>query len=618
MTRQLYVDKTTGTFADQLTAMGLAVLCRDVLGRVHGGHPPDVTIEDRGPYYTLELSHPLDDAALSQLGDGYMPIFAIVTPKNASAMPADLPEQFRVEYERERDRRQEFFAVLNALSPEDRRAARNKTADEAVKARLSGLEPHPNWDIFRAINPAALIGYNRLVLQWWQVRDAFPQVMALLRDLFAQTPNDLGAAAAAWKALDSERGWGIKAAATAAQLLNPSQGKGQNRTKPDRLSMGNVDGFWLVEWLKALGFYRAALTKQLRGSKDRKTYVLAPVALSLREHGQVFARFRSAMDRAETAVRSDILASLRYTTELLRYATEEASGGLLARFMRVKVPRHVVAGFASAFYKSLGNSAATMNLPFIGLPGWLHVSTPEDVAAALAVLEEHERIVQQFDESHSDEYELLLSYRDFCSGDDLEAFFAFTTPYSAFIIGRRERHRYARQFTTENLRRLIMASDEKLAPILENKGFRSVARAIRQSTVTAQYWREQLKDRRYDVRYGLGQELARKAHYRADFVAALSDFLHKYNNENSVIRLRENDEEAKKRFHRPDISTSDIEDIVRLIDQYGSTTICNLLVAYGYARTARSAVQEAESGETATEDEGFDSDDTASDDGEEE
>lgn len=595
MTRQLYVDKSTGTFSDQLAAMGLAVVCRDVLGRVHDGGSPDVTVEDHGPYYALGLSHPLDDAALSRLDGGYMPILAIVTPKNVSTMPADLPEQAMVEYEKERDRRQEFFAVLSALSPEERRAVRNKTASQAVKARLSGLEPHQDWDVFRAINPAALIGYNRLVLQWWQVRDAFPQIMGLLRDLFAQPPNDLDAAAAAWKALDKEMGWGIKPNATAAQLLNPSQGKGQNRTKADRLAMGNVDGFWPMEFLKAVGFYRAALTKQLRGSKDRKTYVLAPIGLSLREHDEVFYRFRRAMDRAETAVRSDILASLRYTEELLRHATEDASGGLLARFMRVRAPRHVVAGFASAFYKNLGNAVATMNLPFIGLPGWLRVSSRDDVAGALSVLEEHERIVQQFDESHGDDYELLMAYRDFCSGDDLTAFFAFTTPYSAFIIGRRERHQYARQFTTQNLRRLIMTSDEKLAPILDTPGFQHIAYAIRQSTVTAQFRKHQ-GDRRYDVRYGLGQQLARKAHDNSEFIAELADFLHRYNAENAQVM------ETRPGPYRRSLQVSDIDDIVRLTDEYGARAICNLLVAYGYARTGRQAEEGAPDGDAAHDD----------------
>jgi hypothetical protein len=37
--------------------------------------------------------------------------------------------------------------------------------------------------------------------------------------------------------------------------------------------------------------------------------------------------------------------------------------------------------------------------------------------------------------------------------------------------------------------------------------------------------------------------------------------------------------------YRRSIQASDIDDLVALIDAYGSELICNLLVAYGYART---------------------------------
>ena len=412
-------------------------------------------------------------------------------------------------------------------------------------------------------------------------------MLRLIRDLYAQTPNDLAAAEKAWKVLDRAKGWSIPTMITAGQIYNPSQGKGQNRAKADRLAMGNVKGFWLAEFLKAVGFYRAALTKGLRGSKDRKTYVLAPMTLSLTEHDKVFKEFKSAMERSETPVRCDILASIRYAKALLGYSQADEGRSVLRRFVQVGRPRSVVAGFASVFYKNLGNSAATMNLPFVGLPGWLQVATRQDVVDTSKVMGEHERIVTQFDESHSDEHALLLAYRDFCSGEDLEAFFTFAVHYSAFIIGRRERKQYARQFTENNLRRLIMGSDPKLAPILETPGFQNIAYAIRQSTVTAQ-WRKKQGDRRYDVRYGLGQQLARKAHYADEFIAELSDFLHKYNAKNAQVM------ETREGPYRRSVRMSDIEEIVRLIDEYGSRTICHLLVAYGYARTSREKDQQGD------------------------
>jgi len=121
----------------------------------------------------------------------------------------------------------------------------------------------------------------------------------------------------------------------------------------------------------------------------------------------------------------------------------------------------------------------------------------------------------------------------------------------------------------------------RLSKILETPGFQNIAYAIRQATVTAQY-RKQQGDRRYDVRYGLGQQLARKAAYPNEFIAELADFLAKYNAENAQVM------EKRPGPYRRSIRTSDIDDIVALIDEFGdSRLICNLLVAYGYARVPR-------------------------------
>ena len=148
-----------------------------------------------------------------------------------------------------------------------------------------------------------------------------------------------------------------------------------------------------------------------------------------------------------------------------------------------------------------------------------------------------------------------------------------------------------------------MNSEPKLGKILQSPGFQNIAYAIRQSTVTAQY-RKQQGDRRYGVRYGLGLELARKANYAAEFVAALSDFLLKYNAENAQVM------EGRAGPYRRSIQTRDIDAIVALVDEYGAPLVCNLLVAYGYAREPRKgepgekdiASKEVTGDETAGED----------------
>jgi len=585
VTKTLFIDKSTGTFADSLLAYGMAVVVRDVLRRTAGHSQPSVHLSDHGAYYRLDCAPSLDNTKITAMQAPYSPAIVLRTAKKVAKLPSDLPPQSVVDYDLERDKRAEFFEIREGLSKDAKIALGRKDKHPELEA-LCGKYPHSDWDIFRAINPSALDGYNALMTQWWAIQGSLPEVLMLLRNLFAQTPNDLDSAMADWSKLNVSHCWKIATKRSALQIYNPSQGKGQNHPKAEKLhgTGKNLKNFWLVEWLKAVGFYHAALTKQMRGAKDRKTYVLAPTEIDLSESDGIMHAFQGLMARSETAVRSDVFAAIRYTQALLEYTRQREGASLKARLFRHRQLSHVVSGFYSAFYKNLGQSVATMNLSFIGLPGWIRVEGENDVSNALNVLAEHEPVIRQFDESHGDAFSLLLLYRDFLSGNDLRPFFEFTTAYSGYLISQKERRGgYVPQFTTTNLRRLIMNSQEgpRLCKILETAGFQNIAYAIRQATVTAQY-RKQQGDRRYDVRYGLGQQLARKAAYPDEFIAELTDFLAKYNAENAQVM------EKRSGPYRRSIRTSDIDDIVALIDEYGdSRLICNLLVAYGYARVPR-------------------------------
>ena len=568
---RFFVDKANRTFADTLTAFGLARVLADLLERQEEGGG-DVLITDRGGYFQLTCSPPLERATIETLAtDRISPIPAIRTEKNAAALPEDVSA---LDYAADRKRVNAHYA--------------------ARKAGAENPPPLPTyWEIERAINPGALSGYNRMVVDWWQLGALQSDALELLLALYSTTPNDYAGAIAAWKQIGAPKT--IKAETTCLQLFNPDQGKGQNKPKADGLSIGNTKGFWLTEWLKAVGFYEAALTRTVRGAKDRKTFVLAPRELALSTSAAVMSDFRASMS-AETSTKFDILAALRYTHRLLEHAQHEES--LVMRLLQRRSPKHVVAGFDTAFYKDLGNATATMNMSFIALPGWVQVTTRDDLELYTdpdrGVLTELEKVARQFDESHSDAFTLLQHLRDFISGDDLAAFFRFTNAFAGYYISRREQNQYAYPLTTEFIERLVMSTEKPLSRILETPGFQNIAYAIRQSTVTAQYRKKQ-GDRKYDVRYGLGQELARKARYPEAFIAALSDFLHKYNAENAQVM------ETRPGPYRRSIKTSDIDDIVRLIDEYGSETVANLLIAYGYARVPRDEDEFAEHAETEEE-----------------
>jgi hypothetical protein len=433
---------------------------------------------------------------------------------------------------------------------------------------------------------SAIYGYSAVLKNWFACRECFPELLRIVLDLFAATPNDVDAAYDAWRALNKEQNLKAKNRVTPVQILNPSMGKGVNRTKADRADLlQNPKSFWLLEYFKFWGMRMAGLPRVVRstqrnGPRDRKTYVLQPRNITLETLSQVYTPFNRVL-WSNTAIKMDVLAALRFTDVFLE---QWLAGQLPDMPFGSLQPGDHVHGLAVAFYKDMGNASTVLNLAEIGVPQWMIIHTPEQARTYRAVLEEQRRIVSSLDEGRGDQYRLLQRYRDFLSGRTLQPFFAFVAGYANLTMSRMERGQWAPRFTTDHLEVLIMATEEKLTPILENEGFRNVAAAIRKSTVIPQYFKARNKKGPYNIRYGLGNDLLRRAAYPEQFIQALSDFLHDYNRETAQIHERY---KGQPPVRRATVTTDDIAQVVALIDTYGSPTVANLLVAFGYAREPR-------------------------------
>ncbi|HZQ07259.1 MAG TPA: hypothetical protein VFD70_11835 [Anaerolineae bacterium] len=589
---EYFTDKSSNTFADNLAAFGLAF----VLNSIADGRAK-IFVEDAGAAFRVRCEPALSEEWVAQCKFFAGASFLVTMDrksetrmvKGTKLTPAQVP--LAIDYEIEKSNNRQFFDWFKALPAEQRRlAARGELTPPA--------KPHEFWDVLRAINPAALQGYNALLAEWRQGQDAFPELLRVVLQMTAQTPNDVEGAEQAWEKICKARGLEKPKTPKALQLLNPAQGKGINGIKARWSNPGNVPASWLLEWLKVVGFYQAALTRIVqnpndpRNAKDRKTYVLHPLYLEWGTHQKVMQDFRQAMVSSATAVKLDILAALRYTLAFLKHYEEAKQDD--QSYLFGKRPSDLVSGMEMAFYKSLGQSAAVMNIASINLPRWVN---PQNVALSQLreALEEHLAIVRALDETRGEQFTLLGYYRDFLSANDLNPFFEFTTAYSGFIISQRERRKPVRQFTTTNLEVMIVNSDtsqKTYAAILQNEGFKNIAYAIRHSTVIPQGRKTRTGKSVVDIRYGLGQQLARKANYPDEFLAEVAEFLQLYNAENSQLR------ENKREPFRKNVTTQDIEALTALVDEYGAKVICNLLVAYGYAKTPYEKAEEGE-GETA-------------------
>ena len=256
----------------------------------------------------------------------------------------------------------------------------------------------------------------------------------------------------------------------------------------------------------------------------------------------------------------------------------------------------ITQGFEVAHYKDLGSAYATMNVSEMHLPAWLGAMESKELTNdAQALLEEQIHLIQHIrtskGEEGAEEYELLRFYRDFLSANDLRPFWKFTTTFSGYLMSARHGNRYMPQLTTQGLEQLIMNTQEKnpeAVAILNTPGFQHIADAIRSATVSAQYRRSQQDDRTYEVRYGLGQELMRKARHGKEFTIALADFLFLYNAETA----REAEKATNKREPSADTTSTklrymtsedDFKEVVELINQYGSELVGSMLVACGYS-----------------------------------
>ena len=585
-----FVDKQTGTFADVCSVYGLATILDQLLQRAlgeHGSHT--VRILDWGTTYAIELAPELQ-AEWVENSSFFAPIRFIKTVKTAEKMPEDIDN---VDYEEEKRVYDEYREARRVL-----RQTMNRGVSENENDHVLPPKPLPEYPVWQKINVmGALTTYNDATSIWYENRECFAEILKLLLKLHQQTPNAVPACEQEWKEQlksdkpkkgKSEEGIFVgkpnKIQLPMLQVFNPSTGKGQNATKANNLSMGQVKNFWLCEYLKMVGFYHCAvprfvLVKQGEPPKDRKTFALVPIDITLDEHNAIFAKFRDVVGNRH-AIKSDIFAALNYIDCFLQHCEAEAGASLAVELLG-RAPENFVAGLHTAFYKDLGNSSAVMNLSFINIPRWMNVEDRNDVQTYREVIKEHLNIVGSLEEERSEGYQLLQHYRDFLSANDFAAFFEFTAQYPNYLLNALAKENFwVKPLSATNLKRLLMNNQKELTPIIQSEGFQNIARAIRQSTVTLQYMAKSGRPP-YDIRYGLGQELRRKANYPAEFIQVLGDFLHSFNAENARTA------ETSSQHWRKSIREDDITEIVQLIDEHGPQTVCHLLLAFGYASTSK-------------------------------
>ncbi|GBF06004.1 hypothetical protein DAERI_070002 [Deinococcus aerius] len=550
------VPRAQGTYADTLQALGLGRL----LEALSEQGEVVVRLNAAQDAFTLEVAQPIT------LPNGTPPTLYdyIKTDRDGNAPP----DAF--DYEGAKDHRQRFFKWR-----ENNKRASLDDMPEGIHL------PRPDYSLYSSLvdmlKPLDTSGYAAAHRELASQR--FGEHIGIALEVFSSDGLPLEKAEAGLK----KRLKGNKAnEVSIVQIFNPMTGKGMNSPKANSIGMNQAKAPLVLEALKYTGWFVGAVAVTPRGSKDLKVLVVQPTDIELETLRQVMNAFRRDF-MGGGAIQVDILAALILTETLLKYHESQEADWL--------TPMEALSGFQIAYFQNLGSAKGVTNISFIALPAWVRLDGDEAEKKRqlwLDVLKEHRQVIRNLDESHSEERNLLEKYRDFLSGQDVRAFLEFLSDYGPHALRLADRGKYALWMTTENLGRVLNNMERNdITSIITNSGFQSVAGAIRRATRTALYTRKLSGDRTYDVHYGLAQELKRSAVTKPKFMAALADFVAEYMTEN----LRAAD--RGKRGRAP-VTTEDLLEIGRLLDEHDPQMVAMLLIAYGYAKEPREETPEPE------------------------
>ncbi len=361
-----YVPKATGTLTDTLLAFGAAALIRQFVR----SHLQDdkVILRDAGSYYLIDAGVPVQEEWLTESWEEQLLRF-VVSGKNK--VPDDLaPLAASHSVDDTWDEFRQYQELRKQLRDE-------KLANDEIKQVLEDRKPQSDWTVITYLGDFRMQAqaiHNKLGEQWMRTNKQFPGLnLRTVFELFASPTADWDAIAGEWQKAVGKGDFNHMV--TASQLFNPHMGKGQNRAKANKLTLSNEKIFWLLEFLKAVGLWAAAVPTINAGV--RKTYILAPQEIEMSRHQRIFSQFRDRLWN-EGVVKQDIMASLLYTEVLLEHSIEDDA---LDIFANGGVSR-VVNGMGVATYQLL-TAGRFLRREWNALPTWVRrFSTVQPIAAS--------------------------------------------------------------------------------------------------------------------------------------------------------------------------------------------------------------------------------------------
>lgn len=547
------VHKKSGTYSELLESYGLANLLHKIFDAVN---LPDIEIVITDKEYCFEVSTGSDitDEIISKLK--YFPLFKYIKQK-ADSDVSQYPDYY--DYPKQKEWKKERQELLNAaykqkdISDKQREIQRINTIFETKKPR------DVEYDVYsELIAPNNFSGFDKLYSNIIDNRDNFCVLIKFILDYYqdknTKQPKEL--------TINESK-------PTALQLYNPNRGKGLKADKANTVAGGNFKLPWISETMKISGALSDMVCQRVKvGSNyDLKVFVPEYKQLNYKKKYALIPQFKKYA-KGNTPIKIDVLYILLLTKLLIE------NTGYSGRRRKI---RDIVAGLHSVYQKDLGQNKAVVNISFIQIPDFIEIGSKKDVQEWLDILQEQMTIIGKMKEEN-DATPGLMMYRNFISESSIDNLFIFSYWYAEYLMSQLSKQNRPGAFTINTLNMFYNSMDNQelnLKSIIENEGFKTVAEAIRKSTVSLQYLPK--KQRKYEIRYGVAQALQIKSKTKADLAEYIGDFVSLYNAETS--RKAEKDGRAFRKNVRED----KLSQFYELLDGHSSKLIGALLASYGFA-----------------------------------
>ncbi len=540
---KFYVKKESDTYSDAIETFGLAAIISEILKQTNIYDFQDILIEDKGFCYQVSTSKEITNELL--LSCNYFDILPYISNKKDNN--TNLTFHY-IDYEKEKEIRNKY----HSLSSEEK--------------ENSSYLPRSDFDIIRMF--ANMKGYKNSFYNCRAWQNYFPSLLSFILKFYSSITLDESKFEKEINSYIKKKDIKI-CKVNALQDINPNKGKGANQLKADGVTPKSQSDFWLRQLVRFKGGWQTFVVRYIgTKKKDFKTYSIIPNQIYFENLKSVYKSFKPLII-GEDAIKMDILLILLFTKELIRHDIAfESRWDFIA-------PKDKVSGFQFAYYKNLGQRPAVMNIGILGLPNFINIHNKQEGIEWIELLDEHQQLISQIDEKKSSNISMLQKYCQFISSNEFETFFDFTYEYSTFLISAHlnSKINYKPQPLSLNKLEVLMSTQEKFQPIMQNKGFNAIAMAIRSSTI-----KPILHKNKKDVIFGLSHKLKIASRDNESFAEEISNFVQQYN---EGIMLKDYHQKQHPKY----ITTEELEEFFKLLDEgHSSKLIAGLLIAFGYAK----------------------------------